>query len=341
MSRSADSDAGVKVFAEVRVPHETVNDDVVTIAHWRVEQGAEVRAQDIVVEIETSKAIIEVEAGADGFVDLLHPVGAEVEVGTLIANVQSQASAPEPARDTSLVGSAGGAGASVRGDSSISKKAQRLIDAEGIDPSVFDAGSLVREVDVIRYLERRAADVSTDAGAASSRRDSLLRDAYASAADRGESVLWLAWNYFWRNWLLGNLVKIAPRGIINVLHAWRGVKMGSDCFIDPTATLETAYPENITLGDDVRVTVGVIIMTHIKAPQYLRDTGLVPVTLAPVVLKDHSFIGVRAVVMPGVTVGKASVVASGAVVVSDVPDFTMVAGNPARIVKRFPRPDAK
>ena len=45
-------------------------------------------------------------------------------------------------------------------------------------------------------------------------------------------------------------------------------------------------------------------------------------------------------IMPGVTVGKAAVVASGAVVLGDVPPYTMVAGNPARVIRRFPRPMA-
>jgi acetyltransferase-like isoleucine patch superfamily enzyme len=163
----------------------------------------------------------------------------------------------------------------------------------------------------------------------------LLGDARRSASDRGANVLWLAWNYFWRNWLLGNLVRVAPVGVRNVLHRWRGVKMGRDCFIDPNAILETAYAENITLGDDVRVTAGAIVMTHIKAPHLLRDKGYVPTVLKPVVLKSHSFIGVNAVVMPGVTVGEGAVVTSGSVVLADVPPYTMVSGNPARIVKRF------
>jgi len=163
----------------------------------------------------------------------------------------------------------------------------------------------------------------------------LLGDAARSSADRNVSLVALVWNYFWRNWLLGNLVRLAPRGVINVLHRWRGVRMGADCFIDPAAILETAYPENITLGDDVRVTAGAIIMTHIKPPHYLRDAGHVAVVLKPVVLEDHCFIGVNAVVMPGVTVGRAAVVASGAVVTTNVPALTMVAGNPAKIVKRF------
>jgi acetyltransferase-like isoleucine patch superfamily enzyme len=125
-----------------------------------------------------------------------------------------------------------------------------------------------------------------------------------------------------------------------VVHRLRGVKIGADCFIDPNAILETAYPDNITLGNDVRITAGAIIMTHIKPPHYLRDEGLVPNVLKPVVLHDHSFIGVNAVILPGVTVGKAAVVASGAVVSSDVPAYTMVAGNPAKVIKRFAIPAA-
>lgn len=60
--------------------------------------------------------------------------------------------------------------------------------------------------------------------------------------------------------------------------------------------------------------------------------------LQPVVIEDHCFIGVNSVIMPGVTVGKAAVVASGAVVVTSVPPYTMVAGNPAKVVKTFRKP---
>lgn len=62
--------------------------------------------------------------------------------------------------------------------------------------------------------------------------------------------------------------------------------------------------------------------------------------LQPEVLEDHTicFIGVNSVIMPGVTVGKAAVVASGAVVITSVPPYTMVAGNPAKVVKTFRKP---
>lgn len=250
----------------------------------------------------------------------------------------------------------------------ISKKAQALINEHQLDAQALFAGmGLVREVDVIRYLESRIAreqaahpeppspatvakseppPIEPRAAAATvnsaypTKQRGLLGDAAASAKDRGNrSIVWLAWNYFYRNWLLGNLVRWAPRGVILPLHKMRGVKMGKDVFIDPTAIVETAFPENITIGNDVRITAGCVIMTHIKAPHYLRETGLVPVVLKPVVLEDHCFIGVNSVIMPGVTVGKASVVTSGSVVVTNVPPYTMVQGNPARVIKQFPKPE--
>jgi len=95
------------------------------------------------------------------------------------------------------------------------------------------------------------------------------------------------------------------------------------------------------MGDDVRIAARAAIMTHIKGPHHLRQMGLVPNVLKPVVLEDHCFIGVNAVVLPGVRVGKAAVITSGAVVVSDVPAYTIVAGNPAKVVKRFPTESAE
>jgi len=352
---------------DIHVPHEIVNDDYVTIVEWHVEQGGAVKSGQTLVSIETSKMVMDVDAPGDGFLDILEASSAEVAVGQQIGRILAEqpgpgASAPPPAAagessTTAKPAATAGSGQGVSGQGAspagakISKKAQALIDQYAIDPQEFAGAGLVREADVITLLEKKKQQEQSGGPAASSpttgdaptasQKESprgLFADAKSSAQDRGQSVVVLAWNYFFRNWLLGNLVRWAPRGVIMVLHRWRGVKIGRGCFIDPTAIVETAYPENITLGDDVRVTAGVIIMSHIKAPHYLRDTGIVPPVVKPVVLEDHSFIGVNSVVMPGVTVGKASVVTSGSVVLQNVPPYTMVSGNPAKVIKQFPRP---
>ena len=55
----------------------------------------------------------------------------------------------------------------------------------------------------------------------------------------------------------------------------------------------------------------------------------------PVVIEDNVWIGRGAIIMPGVTIGQNSIVAAAAVVMSDVPANTMVAGNPARLLRKL------
>lgn len=54
---------------------------------------------------------------------------------------------------------------------------------------------------------------------------------------------------------------------------------------------------------------------------------------SPIIIKDHAWISFNAIILKGVTIGKSAIVTAGAVVTKDVPDFTVVAGNPAKIVK--------
>lgn len=332
---------------DILVPRETVNDDTVKVIRWLVGDGDSVRAGASLVELETSKSVIDVEAPADGVVMIQSPAGSSVAVGGVLGSIASRAAASKPVSRPASPAVAAAAAPSGGSAATISARARALIDANGLDASAFSHLGLVREADVIAYLAERAGrdqpvaaqtNPSVAAPAEPARPwapKGLFGDAARASRERGQSLPWLALNYLWRNWLLGNLVRVAPRGVINVLHRLRGVTMGQDCYIDPAAIIETAYPENVTLGNDVRVTAGAIIMTHIKGPHYLRDRGFVPVVLQPVVLEDHCFIGVNAVILPGVTVGRASVVASGAVVTANVPPLTMVAGNPAKVVRRF------
>ncbi len=58
------------------------------------------------------------------------------------------------------------------------------------------------------------------------------------------------------------------------------------------------------------------------------------------IIGDGAWIGMRAMIMPGVTLGEGAVIASGAIVTRDVSAYTIVAGNPARPVRqRFPEAD--
>lgn len=336
-------------YVSVSVPTEIVNDDVVTLVMWHVTNGEKVRSDQVLFEIETSKSSVSVEAKEDGYVEHLEAAGTEVRVGAEIGRLHKS---PISAKTQQLTVEKEEK-SNTADNQQISSKAQKLIDSNGIDPAAFRGMPLVRESDVLEYLAKHDSSAHKSVptpnheqiigeappSTAAYENKSFFYDVRNAAQGRGRGILWLASNYFFRNYLLGLLVRVAPRGLILVLHRMRGVKMGKGCFIDPTAIIETAYPENITIGNDVRITARAVIMSHIKPPHYLSENKIVPITLKKVVFEDHCFIGVNAVIMPGVTVGKAAVVSSGAVVFNNVPPYTMVGGNPAQIIKRFEIPE--
>jgi acetyltransferase-like isoleucine patch superfamily enzyme len=94
--------------------------------------------------------------------------------------------------------------------------------------------------------------------------------------------------------------------------------------------------KRITIGKHCRIASEVLIADssgHPSAPSS-RLAGEPPADddVKPVTIGDNVWIGRRAIIMPGVTIGEGSVIASGAVVMSDIPPHTVAAGNPARKV---------
>ena len=56
----------------------------------------------------------------------------------------------------------------------------------------------------------------------------------------------------------------------------------------------------------------------------------------PVILEEGCWIGANAILLPGVRIGRNAVVGAGSIVTKSVPDYTVVAGNPARVIKSVP-----
>ncbi|MBI4317748.1 MAG: acyltransferase [Chloroflexi bacterium] len=91
----------------------------------------------------------------------------------------------------------------------------------------------------------------------------------------------------------------------------------------------------VTIGERVAIAHQVMIMTttHELGPPSKRSGKM---KALPVTIEDGAWIGARVTILPGVTVGKGSIVATGAVVTKDVPPNTMAAGIPARVVRELP-----
>lgn len=91
--------------------------------------------------------------------------------------------------------------------------------------------------------------------------------------------------------------------------------------------------ESVTIEDDVAIAYDAIVTDS-------DDHGLEggPIRTAPVTIKRGAWAGARAIVLPGVTVGRRAVIAAGAIVTQDVPDDTLVAGQPDRPLRALQYP---
>lgn len=86
----------------------------------------------------------------------------------------------------------------------------------------------------------------------------------------------------------------------------------------------------ITIGNDVFIAqkVNLVTLNHVLNP-YDRSTTV----CKPIVIGDRVWIGIAATILPDVTIGENSIVGANAVVTHDVPPNTVVAGNPAKVIK--------
>lgn len=132
------------------------------------------------------------------------------------------------------------------------------------------------------------------------------------------------------------------------------VKIGDRTFIGGGGKFISI--NNITIGNDVLISWGCTIMDNnahsLKWSERKGDVkewkrgieenkigyykNWTNVKSAPVVIEDKSWVGFDVVILKGVRIGKGVIVASRSVVTKDVPDWTIVAGNPAKLVREIP-----
>lgn len=106
---------------------------------------------------------------------------------------------------------------------------------------------------------------------------------------------------------------------------------GTTLCSDPDNTESTINIEDSVLfGPNVAIYSSTHKFNRIDIP--IKDQGY---TAASTRLKEGCWIGINSVIMPGVTIGKNSVVGANSFVNKDVPDYSIVAGSPARIIKEI------
>jgi len=130
-----------------------------------------------------------------------------------------------------------------------------------------------------------------------------------------------------------------------------GVHIGSRTFIGNSSLISI---DSITIGDDVLISWGCTIIdnnSHAIAFSNRKNDVLdwnkstenkgafkdwTNVKRSPITIKNKAWVGFNSIILKGVTIGEGSIVAAGSVVTKDVPDWTIVGGNPAQIIKHIP-----
>lgn len=148
----------------------------------------------------------------------------------------------------------------------------------------------------------------------------------------------------------GSLIRRRTR--IDVLP-FNDFSLGRDSTIEDFATINNGVGP-VYIGDRSRVGLGCVVIGPVTIGKDVmfaqnivvsglnhgyQDLSLPPslqaVETKPITIGDDVWIGANAVITAGVKVGKHAVIAAGSIVTKDVPDFSIVAGNPARIIKQY------
>jgi hypothetical protein len=114
----------------------------------------------------------------------------------------------------------------------------------------------------------------------------------------------------------------------------RGLRYGRDCrFIEPLPHFMNE-PYLVTIGNHCTVSSAVSLITHDGGTWLFRDEPEYKDLkyYGKIEIRDNCFIGARAIILPGVTIGPNAVVGAGSIVTKDVAPNTIVAGNPARFI---------
>ena len=104
-----------------------------------------------------------------------------------------------------------------------------------------------------------------------------------------------------------------------------------------TSYIQVSIAKKLVIGTNCAIGQCTTIVDHLHSYEH-NDEPIVysPITdPKPIIIEDDSFVGTNCVLSPGVHIGRHVFVGAGSVVTGRIPDFTMIAGNPAKVIRRY------
>ena len=113
---------------------------------------------------------------------------------------------------------------------------------------------------------------------------------------------------------------------------YENLQVGEDCYLGRELFLD--LQDQIVVEDQVTISHRVMILTHTNAGASPLSHHI-PTSQAPVVIRRGAYIGANVTILEGVEIGESSIVGAGAVVTRSVPPATVVAGVPAKFIRKL------
>lgn len=134
---------------------------------------------------------------------------------------------------------------------------------------------------------------------------------------------------------IGKNARINEVLLVNLMNGFRNLSVGRDSYIGPGCLIDLTA--RVRIGERSAVSPHCTLLTHADPGSSFgnRLASAYPKKIKDIRIGDNSWIGAGAIILCGVTIGSGSVVGAGSLVNKDVPDSTLVCGNPARFVRRI------
>lgn len=141
-------------------------------------------------------------------------------------------------------------------------------------------------------------------------------------------------------WFIAAYFPLFPSFMFNPIRSflWRliGVNMGKNLFIGYGVYLDVDGVNRLHIGDNSSIMAQSLILMHRRnIKEYNVDILQhdLPYLLLDTHIGNNVSIGMRSIIMPGITIGDGAVIAAGSVVTKNVEPYTVVGGNPAKVIK--------